>query len=131
MHPLDRAKDDGDASPIDPNFPGRYFVDPTCRSGETDQTILPGAFPGDVITARYQLPSGVTCSHCVVQMAHCECVCSSIMAWLNSTTIILKNSVDSSIRPTYVLILGTSVGRWRLLSVYTSVVGGVWCQIIL
>ncbi|CAN0403918.1 unnamed protein product [Ascophyllum nodosum] len=70
MHPLDRAEDDGDASPIDPNFPGRYFVDPTCRSGETDQTILPGAFPGDVITARYQLPSGVTCSHCVVQMAH-------------------------------------------------------------
>ncbi|CAN0305501.1 unnamed protein product [Ascophyllum nodosum] len=70
MHPLDRAEDDGDASPIDPNFPGRYCVDPTCRSGETDQTILPGAFPGGVITARYQLPSGVAFSHCVVQMAH-------------------------------------------------------------
>ncbi|CAN0370430.1 unnamed protein product [Ascophyllum nodosum] len=70
MHPLDRAEDNGDASPIDPHFPGRYFVDPTCRSGETDQTILSGAFPGDVITARYQLPSGVTCSHCVVQMVH-------------------------------------------------------------
>ncbi|CAN0367295.1 unnamed protein product [Ascophyllum nodosum] len=70
MHPLDRAEDNGDASPIDPHFSGRYFVDPTCRSGETDQTILSGAFPGDVITARYQLPSGVTCSHCVVQMVH-------------------------------------------------------------
>ncbi|CAN0393687.1 unnamed protein product, partial [Ascophyllum nodosum] len=70
MHPLDRAEDDGDASPIDPLFPGRYFLDPSCRSGETDQTILPGAFPGNVVTARYQLPSGVTCSHCVVQMAY-------------------------------------------------------------
>ena len=24
-HPLDRAPDDGAASPIDPNYPGRYY----------------------------------------------------------------------------------------------------------
>ncbi|CAN0394644.1 unnamed protein product, partial [Ectocarpus sp. 12 AP-2014] len=35
MHPLTRADDDGDASPIDPNYPGRYYVDPECREGET------------------------------------------------------------------------------------------------
>lgn len=72
MHPLDRAVDDGNASPIDPDFPGRYYLDPPCRSAETDQTLLPGAFAGDVTTARYQLPSGVTCSRCILQMVYCE-----------------------------------------------------------
>lgn len=28
MYPLDRAADGGDASPIDPNHPGRYPADP-------------------------------------------------------------------------------------------------------
>ena len=72
MHSLDRAEDDGVASPIDPNYPGRYYLDPTCRASETDQTLLPGAFPGEVATARYQLPSGVTCSRCILQMVYCE-----------------------------------------------------------
>ena len=72
MHPLDRAEDDGLASPIDPNHPGRYYLDPPCRASETDQTIVPGAEPGYVVTARYQLPSDVTCSRCIVQMVYCE-----------------------------------------------------------
>ena len=72
MHPLDRAEDDGVASPIDPNFPGRYYLDPSCRAAETDQTLLPGAVAGDVATARYQLPPGVTCSRCILQMVYCE-----------------------------------------------------------
>ncbi|CAM9828982.1 unnamed protein product, partial [Hapterophycus canaliculatus] len=70
MHPLDRAEDDGDASPIDPDHRGRYYVDPTCRAEETDQTKLPGAVYGDVVTARYKLPDGVTCDHCIVQMVY-------------------------------------------------------------
>lgn len=73
-YPLDRAADDTEGGPIDPNYPGRYILDPPCRAQETDQTILPGAFPGDVATARFQLPSGLTCSHCVVQMVYCEFV---------------------------------------------------------
>lgn len=74
MHPLDRAADDGDASPIDPNHKGRYYLDPPCVAAERDQTLLPGAFPGDVVTARYQLPEGLTCEHCIVQMVYCELV---------------------------------------------------------
>ncbi|CAM9920735.1 unnamed protein product, partial [Ectocarpus sp. 13 AM-2016] len=70
MHPLDRADDDGDASPIDPDHIGRYYLDPPCRAGETDQDTLPGAYPGDVATARYKLPSGLTCSRCILQMVY-------------------------------------------------------------
>lgn len=72
MHPLDRAADDGDATPIDPNHKGRYFLDPSCVASERDQTLVPGAFPGDVVTARYQLPEGLTCERCIVQMVYCE-----------------------------------------------------------
>lgn len=71
-YPLDRAADDTDAGPIDPAFPGRYILDPMCRAQETDQEIVPGATPGQVVTARYQLPSELTCDRCVVQMVYCE-----------------------------------------------------------
>ena len=72
MHPLDRASDDDTASRIDPNHVGRYFLDPACRASETDQSMPDGAFSGDVVTARYQLPDGLTCSRCIVQMVYCE-----------------------------------------------------------
>lgn len=71
-YPLDRAADDGDASPIDPNHPGRYYVDPPCRAAETDQTKPAGTGSGDVVTARYQLPAGLTCERCTIQMVYCE-----------------------------------------------------------
>ena len=70
-YPLDRAEDD-DNQPIDPAHRGRFFLDPPCRAGETDQELLPGAYPGDVATARFKLPDGVTCDRCIVQMAYCE-----------------------------------------------------------
>eukprot|EP00904_Undaria_pinnatifida_P011980 jgi/Undpi1/7912/HiC_scaffold_24.g10384.m1 len=70
MHPLDRASDDDTASRIDPNHVGRYFLDPACRASETDQSMPDGAFSGDVVTARYQLPDGLTCSRCIVQMVY-------------------------------------------------------------
>ncbi|CAN0553264.1 unnamed protein product, partial [Laminaria digitata] len=72
MHPLDRAEDDGSASRIDPNHVGRYFLDPSCRASETDQSMPAGAFSGDVATARYQLPEGLTCTRCILQMVYCE-----------------------------------------------------------
>eukprot|EP00752_Nemacystus_decipiens_P001877 g1808.t1 len=70
MHPLDRADDDGDASPIDPDHPGRYYVDPPCRAAETDQTKPDGAHEGYVVTGRYKLPEGLTCNRCIVQMVY-------------------------------------------------------------
>eukprot|EP00903_Cladosiphon_okamuranus_P008090 g7800.t1 len=70
MHPLDRAEDDGDASPIDPDHPGRYYLDPPCRAAETDQTKPEGAEYGYVVTGRYKLPEGLTCKRCIVQMVY-------------------------------------------------------------
>ncbi|CAM9914105.1 unnamed protein product [Pylaiella littoralis] len=69
-YPLDRAEDDEFNGPIDPNNRGRFILDPPCRATETDQEMLPGAFPGDVATARFQLPQGVTCDRCVVQVVY-------------------------------------------------------------
>eukprot|EP00752_Nemacystus_decipiens_P016303 g14579.t1 len=69
-YPLDRAGDDEGNSPVDPANRGRFILDPVCRAGETDQEMLPGAFPGDVATARFQLPQGVTCERCVIQMVY-------------------------------------------------------------
>ncbi|CAM9175695.1 unnamed protein product [Sphacelaria rigidula] len=70
MYPLTRASDDSDASPIDPDYPGRYYVDPPCREDETDQTKPDGAEPGPINTARYQLPEGLICERCIVQMVY-------------------------------------------------------------
>ena len=71
-YPLDRAEDDEFNAPIDPNNRGRFILDPPCRAEETDQTMVDGAFPGDVATARFKLPAGVTCERCIVQMVYCE-----------------------------------------------------------
>lgn len=30
-HPLNRAPDDDFNSPVDPMYPGRYYIDPPCR----------------------------------------------------------------------------------------------------
>eukprot|EP00903_Cladosiphon_okamuranus_P005577 g5551.t1 len=69
-YPLNRAEDDEINQPIDSNHPGRMILDPMCRAGETDQTLIEGAYPGDVATGRYQLPPGLTCERCVVQMVY-------------------------------------------------------------
>lgn len=73
MHPLTRNANDGDASPIDPNYPGRYYVDPPCREDETDQTMPDKAADGYVITMKYDLPKDLSCEHCILQMVYCEC----------------------------------------------------------
>ncbi|CAN0252453.1 unnamed protein product, partial [Ectocarpus fasciculatus] len=72
MHPLTRADDDGDASPIDPNYPGRYYVDPECRAGETEQSSEDdNTIEGYNIKMRYVLPD-MECEHCILQMVYCE-----------------------------------------------------------
>ncbi|CAN0216028.1 unnamed protein product, partial [Ascophyllum nodosum] len=68
-HPLTRASDDGGASPIDPSFPGRYYIDPECRAGETFQDMPAGAPSGYNIRMRYVLPD-IECAHCVMQMVY-------------------------------------------------------------
>ena len=70
-HPLTRAPDDGSASPIDPNYPGRYYVDPECRVDETEQSKADDAPEGQNIKMRYVLPD-IECEHCVLQMVYCE-----------------------------------------------------------
>ena len=71
---------DGDASPIDSNYPGRYYVDPPCRgeNGEVDQDFykenlrdVAGTTPYRMFM-RFVLPEGLTCKHCVVQCKYCE-----------------------------------------------------------
>eukprot|EP00903_Cladosiphon_okamuranus_P005740 g5696.t1 len=73
QYPLIRDPDD-DSSPIDPNYPGRYYVQPRCRSNETDQDHglydermhdIYGAYS---MLMKYKLPEGLTCDQCVVQM---------------------------------------------------------------
>eukprot|EP00903_Cladosiphon_okamuranus_P006097 g6007.t1 len=66
-HPLTRAEDDGGASPIDPKYPGRYYVDPECREGETEQGPKP--IEGYNIRMRYVLPD-IECEHCILQMVY-------------------------------------------------------------
>lgn len=71
-YPLTRAPDDTGASPIDPNHPGRYFLDPPCRAAETDQNMADGANAGYLVTGRYVLPAGLSCERCTLQMIYCE-----------------------------------------------------------
>eukprot|EP00904_Undaria_pinnatifida_P004815 jgi/Undpi1/1463/HiC_scaffold_11.g04854.m2 len=68
-HPLTRAPDDGSASPIDPNYPGRYYVDPECRADEIEQSKADDAPEGQNIRMRYVLPD-IECEHCVLQMVY-------------------------------------------------------------
>ncbi|CAM9506959.1 unnamed protein product [Ectocarpus fasciculatus] len=72
MYPLTRAPDDGDASPIDPDYTGRYYVDPPCHLNETDQNfnkeglLSSDSYPPYSVKMRYLLPD-IECSHCVLR----------------------------------------------------------------
>ena len=84
-YPLTRADDDGVNSPIDPNHPGRYYVDPECREYETEQYKEEKywrAGGGYVMTMNYQLPADLTCERCVLQMWYCECCLSLLLILL-------------------------------------------------
>ena len=73
QYPLTRAPNAKDASAIDPNFPGRYYVDPPCRADdEVDQNVTDN-FPEGAynVKMRYTLPD-IECEHCVLQMHYRE-----------------------------------------------------------
>lgn len=100
-YPLTRASDDGSASPIDPTYPGRYYVDPPCREFETDQSKPEGSEPGAILTARYVLPQGVTCDRCIMQMIYCESLPGSITSVLvcdNTISEVFSKRVLFSLR---------------------------------
>ena len=66
--PLERVRFEDDytysAQPIDPDYPGRFFLNPVCAFGQqSDRT-----YSGYKMTGRFKLPEGVTCDHCVIQM---------------------------------------------------------------
>lgn len=74
--PLDRAADNGEFSPIDPNFPGRYFVDPECRKDEIELNrdfLAEAGSRGYTSHMRYVLPDGLECKQCVIQSVYREC----------------------------------------------------------
>ncbi|CAM9871103.1 unnamed protein product, partial [Scytosiphon promiscuus] len=67
-YPLTRTPDANAASPIDPDYPGRYYMDPPCRKDEVEQNV--GVWvPQDPynVRMRYLLPD-IECEHCVLQM---------------------------------------------------------------
>ncbi|CAM9875438.1 unnamed protein product, partial [Ectocarpus sp. 13 AM-2016] len=71
-YPLTRAYNAEDASTIDPNFPGRYYVDPPCRVDEVDGQDFNDSFIPSTpynVKMRYNLPD-IECEHCVLQMRY-------------------------------------------------------------
>lgn len=82
MHQLDRAADDGGASPIDPNHTGRYIIDPPCRKDELEpipEKEMSHTGEAYQFTARYVLPADLECDHCILQMHHREFFFSSFV----------------------------------------------------
>lgn len=75
-HPLTRAFNAGDASTIDPDYPGRYYLDPPCRVDEVEQHVSSNFDDDDyetyTVKMRYMLPD-IECEHCVLQMRWREC----------------------------------------------------------
>lgn len=72
QNPLTRVERNTYKSPIDPDFPGRFYVIPRCVSKEDDPHDLPQGVDGYVMLLEYQLPEGLVCEHCVLQMVYCE-----------------------------------------------------------
>ena len=75
-HRLERAADAAgttSVSPRDARHPTRYYVEPACASPATPFDFGPdvassGYSGSQRVRMRYQLPAGVTCERCVVQM---------------------------------------------------------------
>lgn len=55
---LERDENDPSDSPIDPQYPGRYYCPPTCH---------PEYESSGTMTMRYKLPTDLSCEHCVLQ----------------------------------------------------------------
>ncbi len=81
-YPLDRAPEAAGAnssSPIDPDYPGRYYVDPPCRKTEVEQTVSSNMPESSYnVKMPYLLPD-IECEHCVLQMHYREFTFTSFM----------------------------------------------------
>lgn len=109
-YPLTRAEGDDYNSPVDPNFPGRYYCDPTCRgkTGEVDQTKPLHAISGENMIMRYVLPD-IECSHCILQMVYRE--------WIVADVVVLVLALASFV-VVVVLVGGGGGGVSLVLSVF-------------
>uniref|UniRef100_A0A0G4HRU4 CBM1 domain-containing protein n=1 Tax=Chromera velia CCMP2878 TaxID=1169474 RepID=A0A0G4HRU4_9ALVE len=69
-YPLRRAPVEGEISPVDPLYPGRYYLEPPCARDHVDQTVANGYkrhFESAQTTRmQYYLPD-IECEHCVLQ----------------------------------------------------------------
>lgn len=90
-NPLTRAYNASDASIIDPNYEGRYHLDPPCRAaGEIEQNVSSNfdstreydgvPYGTYTVKMRYMLPD-VECEHCVLQMRWRESPCDDVSGW--------------------------------------------------
>lgn len=84
-YPLTRAAGDDYNSPIDPEYPGRYYPAPPCSAWETGQGVNEGYSYENgydhepyTVKVRYELPE-ITCTHCIMQMHYCECFLTFIL----------------------------------------------------
>eukprot|EP00039_Didymoeca_costata_P032197 m.37038 g.37038 ORF g.37038 m.37038 type:complete len:975 (+) comp9235_c0_seq1:305-3229(+) len=77
---LERVEDSNDVSPIDSNYPGRYYLEPINQCLIDKRNISGAMDPNDTIDhvfqqfgsalrvrMKYKLPENMTCSHCVLQ----------------------------------------------------------------
>lgn len=93
MNPLTRTAGDGVNSPIDPSYPGRYYVDPECREKETVQDKPEEAAEGYVMHMTYDLPRGLICKRCILQMVYCEfCLVYTLLRYKDTR---LQNNIET------------------------------------
>lgn len=70
-YPLDRDPDYGSYSPIDPAYPGRYFIDPECTADETNIDV-PNDWRNWIARMHYLMPADLECDRCVLQAVYRE-----------------------------------------------------------
>uniref|UniRef100_A0A0G4GJU6 CBM1 domain-containing protein n=1 Tax=Chromera velia CCMP2878 TaxID=1169474 RepID=A0A0G4GJU6_9ALVE len=69
-HPLRRVPIDGEISPVDPLYPGRYYLEPPCARDHVEQSVANGYkehfTSAQTTRMQYYLPD-IECEHCVLQ----------------------------------------------------------------
>ena len=80
--PLDRDPDYGSFSPIDPDYYGRYHLDPECTADETNIEVM-NDWRGWIARMHYLIPADLECEHCVLQAVYRECGrAATLSSWL-------------------------------------------------
>jgi len=66
-HQLVRDPNFESLTPIDPKYPGRFFLEPKCLHDQ-DAPKEDGLQIGQRMTVHYKLPEGLVCDHCILQL---------------------------------------------------------------